>query len=149
MQQLYRQTGLMLLTVLIAPVGTAATYTVTSSADSGVNTLRAAIELANTTLEDDSIVFDSSINTITLADNLPEIASIAVGGKLLIQGNGAANTIISGANAYRTLRAGEFADVELNALTLTQGNAGLGYGGAAYVSNNAKLTAKDVTFSNS
>jgi hypothetical protein len=55
------------------------TITVTSTADSGAGSLRAAITTAETTPDDDTIVFDGSVftsgtlHTITLASTLPTI----------------------------------------------------------------------------
>lgn len=60
----------------VAPVATAATYTVTTSADSGAGSLRAAIEAANAASDPDTIAFaipGSGVHEIAVSSSLPGI----------------------------------------------------------------------------
>jgi hypothetical protein len=72
----------LLLIFAAAPHLRAAAYTVTTLADSGPGSLRAAIELANATPADDTIDFAVS-GTIVLASTLEAAVG---GGKLTIDG---------------------------------------------------------------
>src|SRR5437879_13907421 len=91
-----------ILLVLVA-VGSsdAATFTVTSTADSGVGTLRNAITLANTTPGADTIAFNISgagVHTITPLTPLPNITeAVTIDG--YTQPGSSVNTLASGDNA--------------------------------------------------
>ena len=123
--------------VLLATVFTipgpafAATLFVTTTADSGAGSLRAAITGAG---NGDTIVFQTG-GTITLASELPIITK-----NLTIDGNGN-NPTISGAGAYRPFFIGDAGTtgstyaVTIENLTIAnavaQGGAGLGTGAGA------------------
>jgi len=71
-----RTTALAVLLAAVATIGTAATYTVTSTADSGAGTLRQAILDANANPGADTIAFNvtgSGVHTIALTSALPYI----------------------------------------------------------------------------
>ena len=73
-----RPRHLPLIGLLLAPALHAATFTVTSAADSGNNTLRWAITQANATPAADSIVFSiggGGARNIALASALPAISA--------------------------------------------------------------------------
>ncbi len=125
-------------TIMLATVfaAQAATYTVTNADDSGAGSLRDAINQANASTDNDTIIFASGANgTITLLSALPNLAN---NGTLTITGNGAGLTIISGNNAVRPLSVNGGSNVTLNALTITQGNISGAHGGGIF--NNGTLT---------
>jgi hypothetical protein len=123
--------------VALAPlVGHAATITVTSTADSGPNTLRNALASANA---GDTIVFNLPYPaTITLASEL------AITKNLTINGPGAGKLAISGNSTTRVFRVGsddeEVADVNvtIRGLTILHGHpSGVSSGGAIYSTGGA------------
>lgn len=132
----------------------ASTLLVTSTADSGAGSLRAAISSANS---GDTIQFQVG-GTITLASELPIITK-----NLTIDGNGN-NPVVSGAGSYRPFFIGDAGTtgatyvVTLKNLAISnavaQGGAGIGagagagLGGAIFVSSNGALTLSNVIVSN-
>ena len=82
-----------------ASVSRAATFTVTSLADSGAGSLREAIDLANASPGADTINFTLS-GTITLSSSLPFVSF--AGGPLAIDGTGQ-SVVISGNNSVRVM----------------------------------------------
>ena len=132
----------------------AATLLVTSTADSGTGSLRAAIASANS---GDTIQFQVG-GTITLASELPVITKT-----ITIDGNGN-NPVISGAGTYRPFFIGDAGTtgatyaVTLKNLSITNAVAqggtgsaaggGAGLGGAIFVSSNGALTLANVAVSN-
>lgn len=121
--------------LLLAAAGgaQAETITVTSSADSGPGTLRAAISAANASPEDSTIRFDAATDSqpIVLQSALPDLP--AAGGALTIEGNDPADTIIDGDDQYRPLRVNfQNVDLTLRELTIRNGHADQGQGGAVY-----------------
>ncbi|MEW6641738.1 MAG: autotransporter domain-containing protein [Pseudomonadota bacterium] len=132
----------------------AATLLVTSTADSGAGTLRAAMTNAES---GDTIVFQVG-GTVTLTSELPVITK-----NLTIDGNGN-HPIISGGGSYRPFFIGNAGTtgttyaVTLENLTIAgskaQGGSGIdgggggaGLGGAVFVSSNGALTLSNVSFS--
>ncbi|MGO4712205.1 autotransporter domain-containing protein [Bradyrhizobium sp. 2TAF24] len=132
----------------------AATLVVTSTADSGNGSLRAAITAA---ASGDTIVFQVG-GTVTLASELPLITK-----NLTIDGNGN-NPVISGGGSYRPFFIGDAGTtgttytVTLANLSVSgskaQGGSGIdgggggaGLGGAVFVSSNGALTLSNVSFS--
>lgn len=114
----------------------AATFNVTTLADAGPGSLRDALNQANASPGPDTITFGVT-GTITLASNL------AVTGPVTIQGPGAAALALSGNDSVRILVISDttFAQcpapsgaadytVTISGLTLRNGNAGTGQGGA-------------------
>jgi len=102
----------------------AATFTVTSNADTGPGSLRAAVASANTTPGADTITFDAAVTgTIGLTTG-----EIAIEDALTITGPGAATLSVSGSNASRIFYVYEPdvtapVDVVITGLTLTNGSS--------------------------
>jgi len=121
----------------------AAIMTVSSSADSGACTLRAAVATALTQAGPDEIRFADALNgqTITLTSG-----EIAIGAQqVMVDTAGLANGItLSGNNASRIFSVPAGGSLELRGLTLRLGGSG-GAGGA--ISNVGTLTATGCTFS--
>lgn len=130
----------------------ATTITVTSNADSGGScpsnncTLRQAIATASS---GDTINFDASVTTITLATEL------AIDISLTIEGPGASVLTVSGNNAVRVFNIGSNTpsiDVTLSGLTIANGNAPVGggyiFGGGGVLNNlTGTLTISNSVFS--
>ncbi len=135
----------------VAPVAPFATYTVNSLDDtntgSGLSgTLRYCITQANASSGADTINF--SVNgTIILTSNLPNITD-----SLTINGNGMANTIISGNNLYRSLNSIQTDGISVTIQNLKATNgfvAGTGFGGALdFDSTGGTLTVNNVELTN-
>lgn len=102
----------------------AATFTVTTNADSGAGSLRDAVAQANTAAGADIIVFASGVTNVVLSSQI-DITDV-----LTITGNGTAATVVSGNNATRIFNTSS--PLTLNSLTLTNGSAS-GDGGAINV----------------
>jgi len=122
------------------PIAQAATFTVTSNADSGVGSLRQAIIDANGAAGGDTITFDPSLSgqTITLGSALPFLTS-----DLTIDGSSlAAHVKISGNNAVQVF-AINLVNLTLTHLDIINGNASDGGG----ILNNSTLTVNNSTFS--
>ncbi len=136
--------------LLMSQVSFATDFTVSSSADSGVGSLRTAITSLNaasgSTITSNSISFDPGIS-ITLLSDLPVITKGAT-----IGGN--APTI--NGNSFRIF-ATSGADISLINMTLQNGLAqggtgcggGLGAGGSIYIDIGRQLTLINVTVQNS
>jgi len=117
-----------------------ATYTVTSDADSGANTLRQAIIDANTSGDEDTIIIQDSIETITIASQLPEI--VTAGGSLTINGGDGVivKVTIPGTSTYRVYEI-DASDKTINISDMTiqggdiseEGLEPAGYGGGIYI----------------
>ncbi|MGD9924612.1 MAG: choice-of-anchor Q domain-containing protein, partial [Pseudorhodoplanes sp.] len=127
-----------------------ATITVTNTDDSGAGSLRQAIADA---IAGDTIVFDASLagQSITLTSGqLALTKDITINGD--IDGDRKADITISGNDASRIFDiAGAITgtEVELRSLTLKQGNAGGGFGGAVTVAGTTILKVIDSTISDS
>ncbi|MBO9664195.1 right-handed parallel beta-helix repeat-containing protein [Dokdonella sp.] len=140
------------LLLLLCGVGAPAladTFTVTTTADSGPGSLRQAMLDAAASAQESTIAFASSADgVITLASPLPPLT--AGGGDLTVTGNGAANTVIDGAQAHRpfTAESAPGLNFTLRHLTVRNGRGGGSslYGGAIYFSG-ASLTIDGVDFS--
>lgn len=109
---------------IFAQPARAATYTVTSSGDSGTGTLREAVGFANASATDDVIDFAIG-GVITLTSG--EIA-IANNGSLTIDGSGH-TVVIDGDSASRVFNIASNAVVTFNRLTITNGLAPTGENG--------------------
>ncbi|WP_375311652.1 autotransporter domain-containing protein [Bradyrhizobium sp. A5] len=156
-----KSTGLPLRFALLATTlgfaceANAATLLVTTTADSGAGSLRAAITSAG---NGDTIMFQTG-GTITLASELPVITR-----NLTIDGNGN-NPVISGAGTYRPFFIGDAGttgstySVTIANLSIANaaaqggrgidgGGGGAGLGGAVFVSSNGALTLSNVSLSN-
>jgi Right handed beta helix region len=117
------------------------TITLTSTADSGPGSLRAAVAGAS---NGDTIVFANTLSGQTIALTSGEIV---VSNRLTIDGSALANGIqISGSNLSRIFNIGSSGNLTLDSLTLRDANGGGGDGGAILnvgtaVLNGCTLTA--------
>jgi hypothetical protein len=113
----------------------AATFTVTTTSDTGGGSLRAAVQSANSTAGDDVINFAAGITTITLASEIV----ITNNGALTISGNGANILTIDGGPGTNRIFSISNAFVTISGVTLTGGNGTgasfSGSGGAIYAQN--------------
>lgn len=137
-----RRVACLLLGVLLATSGAAwaETITVTTSADSGVGSLRAAVTAANASAAASTITFATATDgaPIVLASALPE--PITSGGDLTITGNGPGHTIIDGDHQYRPFRIYyQELHFTLQQMTVRNGFADQEQGGALFVAGNASL----------
>jgi hypothetical protein len=117
---------------------TPATYTVTNFGNSGTGTLRAAIDLANGTTANDTIVFDigSSARTINLTSTLPSIEARGTAGKLEIVKQGSAILTLNGNSGgsnrdFRIFNIAAGGDFTLSGVTIS-GAQTSGSGAAIY-----------------
>lgn len=123
-----------------------ATLFVTSTADSGAGSLRAAIAAA---LPGDDIAFNLPANS-TIALTTGQL-DIPVGKNLIIDGAGAPNLTISGSNASRifVVNANVVTSTSLTVRNLTLSDAYTAQqGGAILTTDEAALTLEQVTFRN-
>ena len=128
----------------------AATFTVTTTADSGAGSLRAAVNNSDLfSSENDVINFSAALSgqSIVLAS---EIQIRSVEGTLTINGLGANNLTIDGGPGTNRIFSINTAPVTITDLTLTggggTGNTGSSFGGAIYsVSSNLTLDRVHVT----
>jgi hypothetical protein len=107
--------------------------TVTSTADNGAGTLRAALALAGNN------------NTINFALSFPALVTLTTGELLVtnnvtISGPGAANLTISGGNAGRVFHVGTSNTVTISGLTIADGLVTAGGVGAGIYLENANLS---------
>jgi len=111
-------------------IAQAATFTVTTNANTGVGSLRAAIAEANLDGRVDTIVFDESLNgqTITLENELLITEGV------VIDGPGPGLLTLDGNDTVRIFRIID-ANAMINGLTLTRGWASEGFGGAILSGN--------------
>jgi outer membrane autotransporter protein len=155
--------------ILIGSPAEASTYTVINTNSSGAGSLEAAITSANTAGGSNTIAFSNTLanQTITLSGALSPITS-----NITIDGSGASNLTISGANAYQIFQVGTAGSstaltVAIDNVNLVNGKAvgaaggsagntvggggagggGLGAGGAiAVLSGNSSVTVSNVAF---
>jgi len=125
------------------------TMDVVSSADS-LNSLREAIDCANAHAGTDTITLGSGTYTLSLAgtgDDLNATGDLDVTDSLIIEGAGAANTIIDANDIDRVLEVlGTGTSLILRDLTITGGNV-TGSGGGVQVAVDNSLILENVTFS--
>jgi len=116
---------------LVAAAGaSAATTTVTSTADAGPGTLRQTLTTAN---DGDLILLPAGTYAVTSSD-------LNVLDAVTIQGTGARTTVLQGNDTVRILSiAGGLSEVTLSGLTVTGGDAGAGNGGGIRSSSNLNL----------
>lgn len=126
---------------LAAQQASAATITVTNTADSGAGSLRQAVTDANATPANDTINFNipptdpncdaNGVCTITLTSGV--ITFQAAGGSLTIANQtGASKLLISGNNASRIFEGDLGANLTLDGLTITRGVSGGFMGGTSF-----------------
>ncbi|HEY9660416.1 MAG TPA: choice-of-anchor Q domain-containing protein [Allocoleopsis sp.] len=124
-----------------------AIITVTTSADSGAGSLRAAIASAQS---GDTIQFAASLANQTIQLTSGQI-EISAGKSLTIDGSSAANLTVSGNNASRIflLKSTSATPSNLTLKNLTLANAYTAdQGGAILTEHQAKLTVENVSFNN-
>ena len=131
---------------------TPTTYTVTNFGNSGTGTLRAAIDLANDTITNDTIVFDigSSARTINLTSQLPNIEAVETAGKLEIVKQGSATLTLNGNSGsnrdFRIFNIYNNANFTLTGVTIS-GAKGSGSGTAIY-NRGGTVTINSCTLTN-
>jgi Ca2+-binding RTX toxin-like protein len=123
-----------------------ANFIVTNLNDSGAGSLRAALTLANANVDADTITFTMA-GTITLTSELALTNDVTIIGD--INGDNKADVTISGNNVTRIFHEiGATTDVNLNSLTLINGNSGAkGYGGAVWSDRGGTLNILNTTVS--
>jgi autotransporter-associated beta strand protein len=135
---------------IAAGAASAATYTVSTNADSGAGSLRAAITSADGDPSPGRVIdFNSGLGTITLASELPAITN-----SVTINGSG---TTLSGAGTYRGLFVYD-GTVAISDLTITNtkarggdgglggGGGGAGLGGGLFVASGGSVTVSNLAF---
>ncbi len=129
-----------LILAIAATGATAATFTVTNTANTGAGSLRQAVLDSNAAAGSDTIVFDASFNspqTITLASVIT--INPATGDSLTITGPGANLLTISGGNAVRIFTISTGDTTSISGITFTQAVTGA-------ISNGGTLTVTNSTF---
>jgi predicted outer membrane repeat protein len=129
---------------LVATAADAATFTVTSLADSGSGSLRAAVAEANAAPGTDTIRFQPGLaGTITLA------SEILVADSLVVEGPGVPSLALSGAGGNRLFRldraSGARTTTVLSGLVLENGQAS---DGGAIFGEDEDLVVRDALFRN-
>ena len=123
--------------LLLAGNSDAATFTVTTGADSGAGSLRQAVLDANATAEADEIRLGSGVKVITLA------SEVNISAPLVVNGGGAA---LKGSTTRLFSVTG--GTVRFDRLTFTGGKAFSGNGGAVNIEGAAKADFVNCTFFN-
>jgi hypothetical protein len=117
----------------------AATFTVTTTDDSGPGSLRQAILDANVTPGDDAIVFATN-GTITLASPLPPVTD-----NTTIAGPGTNQLTISGNNSVSVFTVNAGTTSAISGLTIANGRA-TNYANGAGIASAGKLTVSNCVF---
>ena len=130
-------------------------YTVTTTADSGTGSLRAAIASANSTATNDTINFNipttdagcaSGVCTITLTSGELVINDATTAGTLTITNTtGANNLILSGNNTNRIFNVNTSGNLTLSGVTMTNGKVTGGDGGAVTSDGTLTVTNSVIT----
>ncbi len=128
---------------------TPAQFVVTSSADSGAGSLRAAIASSNTNAEADTITFDPGVTTINLTTGQ---MTISEGKDLLMDGSGKVTingaAVASATNRIFLVASKGPATTTINGLTLSNAKL-IGFGGAIHCSSTGtELRLSNLTVSN-
>jgi predicted outer membrane repeat protein len=119
---------------------TPSTITVSSDADTGANTLRAALATAS---PGDTIDFAASVRTIDLTS-----AGLTIGTSVTIQNDlGTGPVIIDGGEQFRVFTVSANVTASLSGLTITHGRAGSDGLGGGIEHNGTALTVTNCTFS--
>jgi len=108
------------------------TINVTSNADSGPNTLRAALTAANSTADDVEIDVASGLGTVTLASGLPAYTGDGANHSLTVKGNGVSITGASAANVFDTISGYAGAET-FDSLTITGGAVAINSNGVSSI----------------
>jgi hypothetical protein len=121
----------------------AATFTVTTKADSGAGSLRAELALANAAGGTNTIDFARSANgTITLTSGELELTGSET---VTITGNGAANTVIDGDALSRVFAVDSGVTLDLSGVTVENGYGDKGDGAGIEVEGSLDLSDSVVT----
>lgn len=137
--------------LLLPGTALAATYTVTSDADSGAASLRDAVAQANANPGSDLIVFDSGVTSISLSAPAIEITdSVTINDGMPINiagpgGNSAQFITKDSAPSVSRIFTISSGTVTLNNMFLSDGDAGTENGGALLIAAAADVTLNDVT----
>ena len=123
--------------LLLAGNSDAATFTVTTNADSGPGSLRQAVLDANATVELDEIRVDAGVGVITLA------SEVNISSPLMIRGGGA--TVKGNSTRLFSVTGGT---VGFDRITFTGGKSFSGNGGAVNIEGDAKADFANCTFFN-
>ena len=124
--------------LLLAGNSDAATFTVTTNADSGPGSLRQAVLDANATVDLDEIRVDAGVGVITLA------SEVNISSPLMIRGGGA--TVKGNSTRLFSVTGGT---VGFDRITFTGGKSFSGNGGAVNIEGDAKADFANCTFFNS
>ena len=127
--------------LLLTQIGSAATYTVTNTLDSGTGSLRDALTTVNAGAGGDTIVFSGVTGTITLSSPLIISQSVA------INGPGANLLTISGNDAVQVFNVATGKAFSISGLTIAHGHSSTG-GGGIFVGSGGTLTVNNCVFSN-
>lgn len=135
--------------LLLVSAASAATFTVTNTANSGAGSLRQAIIEANLAASDDVIVFDQSVfnvsRTITLAAGSPLVINGI--GTLTINGTGANLLTLSGNDASRVFLIDSASSLTIKDLTVFDGYSGTAdFDGGGGILTRGLLTIIDCAF---
>ncbi len=133
--------GIVLLFQAMTSAVQAATITVTSTADDGLGTLRAALVSAG---NNDVIDFALSYPATILLSS----GELFVANNVTIAGPGAANLTVSGNNSSRVFKIGTSNTATISNLTITGGLASAGGVGAGIYVDHATVTLADCVLSN-
>jgi hypothetical protein len=128
--------------VAVATPAAASQFTVTTTADSGVGSLRQAVLDANGNAGPDEITFDPSIDTqtITLTSGQLNVTEA-----LTVTGNGATNTIVDGNASTRIFNVSGGVAFTISGATLQHALAATGAGGAIDSDGAVTLDATTLT----
>jgi hypothetical protein len=124
-----------------APASALTTLTVTTNADSGAGSLRAALTTANATADDVEIDFNAGLGTITLVTALPTYGPAAPQ-TLTLKGNG---VTVAGCGGCDVLSASATAtSLTVDSITITGGASGIDVagGGTAITLTNSTLSGQ-------
>ncbi|OYD97919.1 hypothetical protein CDG76_03585 [Nostoc sp. 'Peltigera membranacea cyanobiont' 210A] len=119
--------------------------------DRGEGSLRQAIENANTFAGADTISFAGAVFTDDLPDRIILTSDqLAITDNVTIQGTSADKLNVSGSNAFRVFNISETGtDVTIDAITVSNGNAGFDTGGGIRVNNGSTLNlSNSILFNN-
>ncbi len=128
--------------------GTLDIINVTTTADDGAGSLRAAIVQANLTAESDTIVFSGTVFEDNISDSIYIDSELAIDSTIAINGTGTNKLTISGDDQSRLFNVSGDGNLALNNVTLSEGYSDES-GGGILNDGILSLTNSRVTFSSS